>query len=57
MDDNKDSKNLTKQELIGTCQFSLHSVVTSRDQTLKLNLQHPERQNNGKILICAEEKR
>jgi hypothetical protein len=57
LDDEKQPENLSAQELIGTLEFQLHQVVTSRDQTLLMPLVNSKRKNNGRVRVTGEEKK
>ena len=56
MDEESKENDLSKQELIGSVEFSLHQVVSSRDQICKLELKDAKK---GKpfIIITSEEKK
>lgn len=41
MDDNTQPNNLKLQEYIGKVEFTMHSVVTARDQSFKTKIQNP----------------
>ena len=49
--------NLSAHDFIGTYEFSLHEVVTVRDQIMTKDLVNPNKQagKSGKIIIAAEE--
>ena len=50
--------DLSKQQLIGSANFSLHNIVTKVNQTNTFKLVNPSRPNqNGEIKIQATEKR
>ena len=53
-DDDK-SKNLSNHDFIGAYEFTLHEVVTSRDQSLTKPLTNPNRSKPGDITITGEE--
>ena len=54
-DDDK-SKNLASHDFIGEYIFTLHEVVTGRDQTMTKPLTNKDRKNPGNIIVTAEEK-
>ena len=54
-DDDK-AKNLDAHDFIGELEFTLHDVVTQRDQTLRKKLFNASRSNPGEISISAEER-
>lgn len=58
VDDFTPNAPLNKHDYIGECEFMLHEVVTSRDQTFKKpfsNSKNPHR-NNGTLKITADER-
>lgn len=57
VDDETNINNLSKQEFIGSHQFTLHKIVSGRNQTLEAELKNPARNNCGKIKIIGQEKK
>lgn len=57
MDDFNNIQNFEGHDLVGSIEFSLHEVVTQRDQTLERPLVNAERGagKNGMIRITGEE--
>ena len=57
MDDFNNIQNFEGHDLVGSIEFSLHEVVTQRDQTLERPLVNAERgaNKNGMIRITGEE--
>ena len=55
IDDATNVNDLTKQELIGSYHFDLHSIVNSTNQELNSELQNPKIKKCGEIKIVAEE--
>ena len=58
-DDSQLTKNLSAHDFIGTLEFTLHEIVTARDQILGKDLVNPERAigKSGKIFISGEEQK
>ena len=56
-DDSQLTKNLSAHDFIGALEFSLHEVVTARDQIYTKDLLCNQRQpgKSGKIILAAEE--
>lgn len=57
MDDSNQPENLGAQEFIGSVEFQLHQVVTSKDQTYVAQIQNDARKKNGTLKITGEEKK
>lgn len=57
VDDENQLGNLSKQEFIGSHQFTLHKIVSARNQTLEVELKNSVRNNCGNIKIIGEEKK
>ena len=47
VDDSTCLQNLSKQELIGSFKFTLHKVVTGKNQSLTGDLKNPVRDHEG----------
>lgn len=54
-DDPKHARDLTAHDFIGDFEFSLHQVVTARDQTLTKAMVNKQISKPGRIVIIAEE--
>ena len=54
-DDAQQVKNLGAHDFIGELQFSMHEVVTARDQHLTKDLSNPNIAKPGRIVIAADE--
>ena len=57
VDDETNLNNLSKQEFIGSCSFTLHKIVSGKNQTLEAELINTVRNKCGKIKIIGEEKK
>ena len=57
VDDETQLSNLSKQEFIGSHQFTLHKIVSARNQTYEIELKNPARANCGSLKIIGEEKK
>lgn len=55
VDDEKNLNNLAGHDFIGLLEFSLHEIVTCRDQTLVKPIINPKITKPGKIKMIAEE--
>jgi hypothetical protein len=58
VDDENNIMNFAGHDYVGCLEFSVHEVVTGRDQSLEKNLENPNRAAgaSGKIKITGEEK-
>ena len=58
VDDANNLLNLQKQEFIGSIEFKLGKLVSSRNQELEAGLENSARKkSSGKIKVCANEKK
>jgi len=57
IDDANQINNLSKQEIVGSVQFMLGTLCSSKNQELVLPIDSSVRKNSGKITIMAEEKK
>ena len=58
VDDANNLLNLQKQEFIGSIEFKLAKLVSSRNQELEAGLENSARKkSSGKIKVCANEKK
>eukprot|EP00347_Sterkiella_histriomuscorum_P017569 403348833 len=58
VDDFSNNASLANHDFVGSAEFQLHEVVTSRNQKLKvpLNNEEAKRKHNGNLIIIGEEK-
>jgi hypothetical protein len=54
-DDDRNLQNLQKHDFIGELEFSLHEIVTTRDQSMTKPLVNNQHAKPGRIRIHAEE--
>jgi len=56
-DDGANLNNFAKQDFIGSYPFTLHKVVTGKNQTLEAALENPRKKLGGRIKITGKEKK
>lgn len=56
-DDATQLNNLAAQQFVGGYQFTMHKVVTARNQELVAELENPARAKNGTVKIKGQEKK
>jgi len=49
-----DEDKYTKPDYVGSCEFTIGSLMAARGQTLKLDIKNPKRKQNAFILVKAE---
>jgi len=56
-DDGANLNDFAKQDFIGSYPFTMHKVVTGKNQTLEGALENPKKNMGGKIKITGKEKK
>ena len=56
-DDGASLNDFSKQDFIGSHQFTMHKVVTGKNQTIEEQLENPKKNIGGKIRITGKEKK